>query len=135
LLLFQCSLFEKDKEKEKETRNKLILGLFFLNSQRQSGVDFNCNTSPSPKSFAEFQSALDNFNTSSTKCSGCHGNDTATANFIITNYNSVDERADAGNPGNSLLYFKVKPTGTMAPYTNPNINKTIYCYILNGLNR
>ncbi len=120
----------------KKNNNKQLLllgGLLYLNSQNKV-TDFNCNTAPSPKSFAEFKTAIDSYNTSSFKCSECHGVNTAQSNFIITNFSSVSERVNASSPDSSVLYFKVKPGGTMNAYSNANVRQTIYCWIANGAN-
>ncbi len=129
LSIFFCS------EKKDNSRQNFLLALAVFNSTRNSGTDFNCLTSPSPRSFAEFTETIDRLNTSSTKCAGCHGANTATANFIITNYTSVSERASGGNSNRSLLYLKVKTGGSMAQYSNTDVTKAIYCYINNGLAR
>jgi hypothetical protein len=125
-----CNLVTEDKDLE-NTRN---LSLLYLLNQRlgKRGIDFNCNTSPSPRSFNEFLQQIDTFNTSSSKCSGCHGATTAQANFIITNYTSVLERISGVDPSLSLLYLKVNTGGSMAIYSNSTLNQAIYCYILNG---
>jgi len=126
LFLLSCT------NKKKDNKEILILGgLLYLNSQKKVG-DFNCNSSPSPNTFAEFRSAIDTLNTSAYKCSECHGVNTAQSNFIITNYSSVLERVNPSNPSTSVLYFKVKPGGAMNGYSNSNLNQAIYCWILNG---
>jgi hypothetical protein len=127
-VLFSC-------EEKKNDNQTILIGLAIFNSSRNTGVDFNCGTAPSPKNFSEFTETIDRLNTSTTKCSGCHGATTATANFIITSYTSVTERASANNPNGSLLYLKVKSGGTMAQYSNSDVTKSIYCYINNGLSR
>jgi hypothetical protein len=128
LFLLSCT------NKKKDNKEILILGgLLYLNSQKKVG-DFNCNTSPSPNTFAEFRSAIDTLNTSAYKCSECHGVNTAQSNFIITNYSSAAERVNAGNPDSSVLYFKVKPGGSMNAYSNANVRQAIYCWIANGAN-
>ena len=127
--------FSCEEKNDNEKQNQFLVGLAILNSSRNTGTDFNCSTSPSPRSFSEFTENIDRLNTSSTKCAGCHGANTATANFIITNYTSVSERSSAGNPNGSLLYLKVKSGGTMAQYSNNDVTKAIYCYINNGLAR
>ena len=119
----------KDKSNNKK---KILLGGLLLLSSQNRGVDYNCNTSPSPKSFSEFQTAIDTLNTSGYKCSECHGVNTAQSNFIITNYSSVLERVNPSNPSTSVLYFKVKPGGAMNGYSNSNLNQAIYCWIRNG---
>jgi hypothetical protein len=130
LLFFHSSC----SNKKKDNKEIIILsGLLLLNSQKKAG-DFNCSISPSPKSFAEFKSALDSLNTSAYKCSECHGTNTAQSNFIITNFSSVAERVNVGNPDSSVLYFKVKPGGSMNSYANENVRQSIYCWIANGAN-
>ena len=62
------------------------------------------------------------------------GVNTAQSNFIITNYNSVAERVNAGSPDSSVLYFKVKAGGSMNAYSNENVRQAIYCWIANGAN-
>ncbi len=122
-----------NKEKKDNKKVLLFAGLLYVNSQNKAG-DYNCNTSPSPKSFAEFKTAIDFLNTSAYKCSECHGVNTAQSNFIITNYSSVSERVNAGSPNTSTLYFKVKPGGAMNAYSNTQVNQAIYCWIANGAN-
>lgn len=134
-ILFLSLYLLSCEEKKDNSKQNLLIGLAIFNSSRNTGVDFNCASSPSPKNFSEFTENIDRLNTSSTKCSGCHGANTATANFIITNYSSVLERASAGNPNASLLYLKVKSGGSMAQYSNTDVTKAIYCYINNGLAR
>lgn len=128
LLIFACS-----RSTNKSDKNVLILGLLYLNS-KNSQADYNCNTSPSPKTFAEFKTAIDTLNTSGYKCSDCHGVNTAQSNFIITNYSSVGERIIPSSPKTSVLYFKVQPGGSMNGYSNANVSQAIYCYIANGAN-
>jgi len=131
-LTFFCVSFVGCFQKE-DNDDKLALlgGLLYVNSQRQTG-DFNCNTFPSPVSFVEFRNLIDTLNTSVSKCSECHGVNTAQSNFIITNYNSVLERVTPNSPNASILYFKVKPGGAMNVYSNSQVNQAIYCYIANG---
>lgn len=130
-LISFISYFSCSENKKKENKNlQLASGLVLLSAQN----DYNCSTSPSPTNFTDFKTAIDSFNTSGYKCSECHGVNTATANFIITNYTSVVERINPGNPKTSVLYFKVKPGGAMSGYSNAKVNQAIYCWILNGAN-
>lgn len=131
LVVFFLSLVGCSQKEDNGDKLTLLGGILLLNSPRQTG-DFNCNTFPSPVTFAEFQNLMDTLNTSVSKCSECHGVNTAQSNFIITNYNSVLERVTPNSPNTSTLYFKVRPGGAMNVYSNSQVNQAIYCWISNG---
>jgi len=131
--LILLSLITCSRSNDSKNNNALIISLLY-NNYKNSQSDYNCKTSPSPLSFADFRTAIDTLNTSGYKCSECHGANTAQANFIITNYSSVGERVLPGNPKGSILYFKVQPGGSMNAYSNANVRQAIYCWIANGAN-
>ncbi len=115
----QCShISSTDKEKEIATRAILVSTI----------------TAPVPSTSCEVTSpafvSLKNagFDTSCGR-SGCHD---GTTRFNTTNYAQVRALTNPSSPTTSFLYTQTK--GSMAIYSNANLDKAIFCWIQGGSN-
>jgi hypothetical protein len=123
LTLINCN-YVSSSDKEKEIAERAIL-LNFLTARPTTTSARSCEVAA--PAFSTLKTA--GFESSCGR-SGCHD---GTTRFQVTNYSQVRALTVPSNADNSLLFTK-QSTGSMVIYTNPTIDKAIYCWIQGGAN-
>lgn len=67
-----------------------------------------------------------------TQCGSCHNNSLYRGDLDISDYKSVINFSEIGDPENSILYLVVIPNGRMHKATTQILNDAIYCWIKGG---
>ncbi|WP_108972422.1 LIC11213 family lipoprotein [Leptospira ryugenii] len=123
LLAFLTSCtYHSSADKEREIATKSFLLQLASNARTATP---SCDSSN--QTFSSLRSA--GFDSSCGR-SGCHD---GTTRFNTTVYSQVRALVTAGNASNSNLY-RQQSTGSMAIYSNANLDRALFCWIQSGAN-
>lgn len=127
-IIILISFMNCESKSSDDEENKRILAAIALSrfTTTTSTTNTACaNTAPT------FSSLATAGVTNTCARSGCHVGSSPASGFDATSLTSSTSRVIARNPNGSLLYQKVNG-GSMAVYTNSQINTAIFCWIQGG---
>lgn len=123
--MLNCESKSSDDEEKKRILAAIALSRFLGSSGSTLNASACATTAPTFSSLASAGVA----NTCAR--SGCHVGSSPASGFDATSLTATTSRVIARNPSGSLLYQKVNG-GSMAVYTNSQINTAIFCWIQGG---
>lgn len=125
-LLINCQSKNSDEEEKKRILAGVLISRFATGSSSTTSSNVSCAVAT--PNFSTLASAGVN---SSCGRSGCHSGSSPQSGYDATSYSSTLSRVTARNANGSLIYQKVNG-GSMAPYSNSQINQAIFCWIQGG---